>query len=1271
MRSQPERKRSKLIDGSSKPHANGDVETQDTLGSNGHALSAVHGDRERTSPSAQFDMPLRAKGRGLRGSRDDVSTLLTEDANFTVRRLPCLPDALRKGKAEYRGYVFPSSSRALAITRTHAYIWDCNSPNESPQTTTLTLPHPPRSTQPVPVGSLVKLGSDGDTGLIVIAPTSGKITYWENIDNAEALSLFEKRRHGIEGSVGSLFSGETVTDLTSLGQAGFVVTMNTGRIAQILLRDSQSRAAISVTLLRNPNANGGGGFFGMFKGALGMTGWLKDVCAVRARPSKTRGHVNVLAASESGLLQVWQLNWSGNAQFVGEINAMGHVQAVVNNTFGTDTEAEALEITLVDIALKSETVESRAAVPNSTADDHFDVLALVELRSANSKSFALAEVEVQTNNVTVSRLIPVRSYAARLKSSSQWRPRIILPSPFKTAFVVFQNAITILSVQQPPNSSNTDSRPYQDTIYLQDDRSLNILGVAADSTSKSRHNTSSSAIVYVQDEGILKVSPTGSVSFSDITAKDKIEQAISFGSAPDAPLRLEKLDEYDFSVKDYENAATDISNDILSSKFRHLQANAVSMGNNLQKRAKLLRNLARVVTTCCPGLSRKTRWNLRFDAEKIAAGRGILHKYEENMKESPSRIHVLPALILDIPPHIKTIPNGKTWADEDYDQIRSWFQHDVGDISTLMGFTMTEWQQLFTYRLEDDSTWYGRTWVVLDCVELILVSLETAFAFREESATLYGLEAENMRDGLLLQGYQDLEGTKFWTSALGVTMRTRDLILKAIEFLSILLEHDEYPEAQVLGLRVSTALPRTIALWSKAVDECVGWHRYAEESFRQAAGSLMRDFRDSRIKMLGGLPCLNETPKALAMADQYQDMGALVSVLREEAGIVIAKGEVASTRGPVRDAAEDEERRQEQQAAIQASQGLETTIGRYVHKYGLKFVEPWFSRYIQHKDFEKLLDQAQSYKRVLAQYLRADPNRRKLSFLNDILSERDYPTAGTTLLHASHAETTSWNKKIELSMAKLTLLAANEDSRDKTIDHFAVAGESHNAAIQISKIQENLADHMQPTFYEATDEDAMLQLAMQDYGNNVKFYDKLQELLRNDFEMLIARNALSPEQLIDILTLMDPRPCDQASWDISLHRYLLALRVARYARKNMGEARFDVVVKTIWRRCYINEQWDVINKTQGKTDAAVDEEISSTALFMTFFEGYKTGELWTRSVDQNILILIVHCPLDFFQSPSPNHNTQGIDPARRRKSHRRPHAPLPQRRHLIRHSPRH
>ncbi|KAI9671844.1 MAG: hypothetical protein M1831_003372 [Alyxoria varia] len=1210
LRSQPERKRSKLIDGSSKPHTNGDVETQTTISSNGHALSADgHKDRESSSPSARFDMPMRAKGRGLRGSKDDVSTVLTEDANFTVRRLPCLPDALRKSDVDYRGHVFPSSSRALALTRTHAYVWDCNSPYESPQTTTLALPNPSRSTQPVPVGSLVKLGSDGDTGLLVIAPTSGKITYWENIDNAEALSLFEKRRHGVEGHLGSMSSGETVTDLTSLGQAGFVVIMNTGRIAQILLRDSQSRAAISVTPLRNPNANTGGGIFGMFKGAFGTNGWLKDVCAVRARPSKTRGHVNVLAASESGTLQLWQLNWSGNAQFVGEINAMGHVQAVAHRTLGNDTEAEFLESTLVDIALKSEAVESRAIVSNSTADYHFDVLALVEFKSANSKSFALAEIEIESNHVTVSRLTPVRSYAARLKPTSHWRPRVILPSPFKTAFVVFENAITIASIQQPPNG---DSRPFQDTLYLQDDRKLNILGIAADSTSKSRHNTISSAIVYVQDQGILKVTPAGQENFSNVTAKDKIEQAISFGSAPHTPLRLGNLDEYGFSVDDVQNAATSISGDILSSKFRHLQANAVSMENNLQKRAKLLRSLARVVTTCCAGLSRNTRWTLRFDAEKLAAARGILLRYEENMKENPSRIHVLPSLILDIPPHAKSLPDGKTCFDEDYDQVRSWFQKDVSEINTLMGFTMTEWQQLFRFRLEDASEWYGRTWVVLDCVELISVSLETGFAFREESAPLYGLEDEVTQDGLLLKNYSEL--SRFWTSSLSVLIKTRDLILKAAEFLTFLLEEDGFPEAQELGLRISTALPRTIALWNRAVEECVGWLRFDTEKYRREAEPVMKNFQKDRRKMLGHLPCLNETPRGLALAEQFQDMGALVLVLREEANIVIAKGQVAHSRGPVRDAATDEQRRQEQEAAAEASQRLDATIGRCVNKYGLKFVEPWFSRYIQHKDFEKLLEQAKIYKQVLAQYLRANPSRRKLSFLNDILSERDYSTAGSTLLHASHAEPTSWNKKIELSMAKLTLLAANEDSRDESIDHFAVAGESHNAAIQISKIQERLADHMQPTFYEATDEDAMLQLAMQDYGNNVKPYDKLQELLRNDFEMLIARNALNPEQLIDILTLMDPRPCDQSSWDISLHRYFLALRVAKYARKNMGEMRFDIVVKTIWRRCYINEQWDVIDKTQGKSDAMVMEEISSTTLFMTFFEGYQ---------------------IDFFESPSP------------------------------------
>lgn len=102
LRQQPQRKRSKLSNSTfdSLPSGSSPVEDGDANGVNGYVVP--NGFKE-TSSNGSVDIPVRERPKSSaskmkRSSRDERTVPLTQDPNFSVRKLPYLPEPLRDGK---------------------------------------------------------------------------------------------------------------------------------------------------------------------------------------------------------------------------------------------------------------------------------------------------------------------------------------------------------------------------------------------------------------------------------------------------------------------------------------------------------------------------------------------------------------------------------------------------------------------------------------------------------------------------------------------------------------------------------------------------------------------------------------------------------------------------------------------------------------------------------------------------------------------------------------------------------------------------------------------------------------------------------------------------------------------------------------------------------------------------------------------------------------------------------------------------------------------
>ena len=194
------------------------------------------------------------------------------------------------------------------------YIWDYTVHSATPTPRTLSLPYAVRPNDKLPLACVVTNASR-DLGLVLAYPSSGKITFWENINNAESLRLFDQRRNIAESAI-RLSSGEAIEEIIDTETSGLVIHTNFGRLAHVTLRDANGNPHVTATTLAD-------GAKGSFLGSLIPTfasSWRTNPHSVKYR-SIGKGRVELVALSQDGILKVWETKEQSNSAFIGELDA--------------------------------------------------------------------------------------------------------------------------------------------------------------------------------------------------------------------------------------------------------------------------------------------------------------------------------------------------------------------------------------------------------------------------------------------------------------------------------------------------------------------------------------------------------------------------------------------------------------------------------------------------------------------------------------------------------------------------------------------------------------------------------------------------------------------------------------------------------------------------------------------------------------------------------------------------------------------------------------
>lgn len=266
---------------------------------------------------------------------------------------------------------------------------------------------------------------------------SGRIAYWDSVGSAVAEGLFTKKR-GVEGKV-SLVSGESVTAICNAEPAGFLLSLSSGRLAHLALRDLAGRPGIAVTIMRGY----GTGMMGGLLGALRAGSNRRDIVAVRAGKVPRMGEREVVVATARGNFSRWQINRSGGYGNIADVdlreNILFAIEKAAPGEVGTRSKDQ---FVIVDAAVLENTDPS---------SDDVNVLVLASfMPSATSPGALYILVSISFlagGKAEVGDVHVVKTYTTPLEEG-RTRPRLYLPKPCKTAFLVFSRAVVIVSIQK-------------------------------------------------------------------------------------------------------------------------------------------------------------------------------------------------------------------------------------------------------------------------------------------------------------------------------------------------------------------------------------------------------------------------------------------------------------------------------------------------------------------------------------------------------------------------------------------------------------------------------------------------------------------------------------------------------------------------------------------------------------------------------------------------------------------------------------------------------
>ena len=1098
---------------------------------------------------------------------------------------------------KWHAELFSSLGYALALTQTEAIIWRYKhntTSSDFSKPVVMKLPHSSNNiSQPLPHGLILHDSGSGELALLVVMPVSGGVIYWDNVSSAANVDLARQKQPVLQSTVHGMLSGEIITKLIGAELDGFILTLSTGRVLHLRVKDPQGRPMASTDYLRSNSASNGG-LFGGLKNVFSSVGWRKDIAAVRVGASNGKSHCPCIVASTKGLFQVWDVIRNSASSLAFEIDAKDEIRRSIGKVCPEVTYLDDDTFSVVDFA-----ISPSAGLQGNLASHR--LLVLTAHTGSSSTQYTLLDLTIQGGTVDVDVVHPITCYSELQYPGDPWKPQILLPDPAHTAFLVFAGSITLVSlskIEESPSSqlqieSHTLPDPFQDTLYFRMDSEYYVAGCCTET--QDRGSKVASCTFLVHGFGLVHVaslpakegqSPFGRTA---VTAKTKMEAAIFFGNMPHNLFDFSGRTEISFKSEEIEAAALEINDSIMRSTSDYIPAITPSMDQQLKSRSKALADLAKYLQKFHIKLKKSTRWQLLWSAEKLAAARAIWQTHSANLGSVDESEKSLLAELFDMMNEQFKSENQPDRGETDV--VRHYLINDIWRIELVVPWAEQAVEELYKEGVQDP---VRQAKLISQADDIQICAMEAAFGFRTANATLYGIK-DDIEDGILQTGYEDLP--EIWTSIPETVQKVKALADLSRE---AAIHGDETELDEQTLIKLARDNPRLVHICCQVYEERCRWLKSRPDARQRAEGeALSRQYLSVRKELIVSISDLELSDEGVKLAEKYRDMEALVDIhikdlessfeRLEQPGISNSDAEQMGDRIDL----------------------IHERMLTYFTTFGTPWAKAFFSKHIARGQLSRLFDSTQDLRAPLTKFLRSKPEYAKLGWIQEITGERNYELAADNLMKVQKQESSVWSKKIELSMGKLAILAAEEKGQVQE-DARKTMHQNANRLMASLKIQETLDAYIRPALKTALDTTAETEIAMKTYYHHfVEGKTTLRNAMQHNLKKLINREVLSVDDLIDMLTLIDVNvnpefPDDDGFLEKRFYLALTLLRLCEFTETD--PKRNELHERIIWRRCLIQDDWGEINKTELQDDAEVAHKTAKTALFQALRAGYKNGK---------------------------------------------------------------
>ncbi|RDW59400.1 putative nuclear pore complex subunit Nup133 [Aspergillus mulundensis] len=1046
-------------------------------------------------------------------------------------------------ESAFRCYFASNHGYALVITQFEAIIWPFSSMVSSPSPADVyRLPIPDsymENNNFSPLGMILSTSTSSTPGLIIVMPHNGKIVYWETVSHT---LLGSRKQAGLQGYIPGMLSGEYATDVVNGEPSGVIVTFSSGRAAHVTLRDSQGKPAVTVSFLKNPSNTGGIGFFGGIKSVIGAGFWRKKVAAVRPGESYQRGQRDIIIATSAGLVEIWDTHWNNGSMFKKQFDIKGDLLAATKMEDAIDYEVRVWDL----------------AVGSSQSGHEVSVLFGVFSGSVIQGVFVSRLRLSEHAQILSTSSISLHNFPT---DSADPQPRLFVPRPGETAFIVINQSVILLSLTAPASSDAVlIDKGFHSSINLRSGKVYEILGIGSED-----QNGCSSCLLMIREFGVVRITASSRQEIATVatrpTAQHKLEQAVFYGTMLGNPLDLSSKGDLDFPVREVEEATLGICQGLLRSTSKFIPTAAISIDQNLKLRAKALDDLSRILLDHNKSLDRRIWWELLWGAEKLAAQRAIWRWHCQT--NGPFLAHVVKVMSEKF----------KTKVVDSVDPLRHWFLFDTYRMEHILPwiFHATKPQKGHT-----SNQMRRMSEQILEASELSLAVLETAFRYRDEHASQFGIGDGYLEEGVLVTNYEGLP--EFWTSqniSYSETGHLLDLELDSCRAMQQNSTSSDGSDQQIIA-KIARNSARHLRVLGQMYTERIRWLSAQEDqSLLDEASATKQSHIKQRRWQLFKLAGIGQLGEAMNLAEGFHDMSALVELiieLQDQKGVTVAD---LDTPGGVE---------------------LDRKITHYFEKFGDAWADAFFARQISTGQ-SGILFSVKKFQPFVTQFLHKHKSYASLSWINDVIGEADYHCAAKTLEKlALEREQGIWGHRVKISLAKLAHLATWErndlpNTRPVQNDIKRLEG-----LAEMGAVQEVIYSFISPVLQDAIDQKAEIDLVTDHFANSTaQDRPSLHELLKEALAGVVSRRMLSPDQLVDLLTLIGPSQDSAIGQnEFSGDEFHLALRVIQLGLNPKCDPAYSLALqKLVWRRCIIKDNWDDASTSES-------EPFRSTALFRTF-----------------------------------------------------------------------